>query len=331
MEILNVVRFDGLKNRDWIIFKHYSEKIILGSQLIVQEGQVAIFVKGGEVTDVFSSGTYTLSTQNLPILSSLINLPFRSKTPFSAEIYFVNKAVKMELYWGTTDPIQLIDPKFFVKLNVRAFGQMGIRIVDPVVFFKKLIGGMQTACLVQLEKIKDFFKGVIIVKVKSAIADAVITKKCSALEISIKLEELSQTVSKHVSKSMEDYGISLVNFYIQSVNFPSEDFGAINKILERVENPVFVVFSDDPDWCKSYLKQFKVNYRIVDWNKGQDSYQDMFLMSQCKHNIIANSTFSWWGAWLNQNENKVVVAPSEWTKKHSMNYTLSNWSFIKSK
>lgn len=232
MEILNVVRFDGLKNRDWIIFKHFSEKIILGSQLIVQEGQVAIFVKGGEVTDVFSSGTYTLSTQNLPILSSLINLPFGSKTPFSAEIYFVNKAVKMELYWGTTDPIQLIDPKFFVKLNVRAFGQMGIRIVDPVVFFKKLIGGMQTACLVQLDKIKDFFKGVIIVKVKSAIADAVITKKCSALEISIKLEELSQTVSKHVSKSMEDYGISLVNFYIQSVNFPSEDFGAINKILE---------------------------------------------------------------------------------------------------
>ena len=110
MEILNVVRFDGLKNRDWIIFKHFSEKIILGSQLIVQEGQVAIFVKGGEVTAVFSSGTYTLSTRNLPILSSLINLPFGSKTPFSAEIYFVNKEIE-EVYEDINEILDLIQQR----------------------------------------------------------------------------------------------------------------------------------------------------------------------------------------------------------------------------
>lgn len=113
-------------------------------------------------------------------------------------------------------------------------------------------------------------------------------------------------------------------------NICTEDYykKAIDKVLGIVNEPVFIVFSDDADWCKSYLKQFKVNYKIVDWNRGKDSFQDMFLMSQCKHNVIANSTFSWWGAWLNQNKDKVVIAPSEWTTKSSMNYTLPNWSFI---
>ena len=132
----------------------------------------------------------------------------------------------------------------------------------------------------------------------------------------------TESVSLHIRRG--DY----LNF--SKYNVCTEEYykKAINNFLDSVDNPVFIVFSDDPDWCKSYLKQFNVNYKIVDWNKGQDSFQDMFLMSQCKHNIIANSTFSWWGAWLNQNESKVVIAPSEWTKNHSMNYTLPNWSFI---
>lgn len=132
----------------------------------------------------------------------------------------------------------------------------------------------------------------------------------------------SESVSLHIRRG--DYLNNPIYNVCKEVYYKK----AINKILESVDNPVFIVFSDDPDWCKSYLKQFNVNYKIVDWNKGQDSYQDMFLMSQCKNNIIANSTFSWWGAWLNQNEGKMVIAPSEWTKKHSMSYTLPNWSYI---
>ncbi|WP_143414822.1 alpha-1,2-fucosyltransferase [Geobacillus sp. E263] len=86
---------------------------------------------------------------------------------------------------------------------------------------------------------------------------------------------------------------------------------AVRKITEFVDNPVFYIFSDDIPWVKENLKlENEVIY--VDWNKGLDSYIDMQLMSICKHNIIANSTFSWWGAWLNQNKNKIVIAPSRW-------------------
>ncbi|WP_249664258.1 SPFH domain-containing protein, partial [Lysinibacillus sp. D4B1_S16] len=84
--------------------------------LIVNGGQVAIFVKGGQMCDVFNAGTHVLSKNNIPILHNIVNLAYGGETPFSAEIYFINLTVKMDLYWGTTDPIQLIDPKYFVKL-----------------------------------------------------------------------------------------------------------------------------------------------------------------------------------------------------------------------
>ena len=111
MAVIDVVRFDGLKNRDWLIFKFPSEELVLGAQLIVQEGQAAVFVSGGRVADVFNAGTYTLSTKNLPILKGLVNLPFGHRTPFSAEVYFINTTLRMEINWGTINPIQLIDPE----------------------------------------------------------------------------------------------------------------------------------------------------------------------------------------------------------------------------
>ena len=163
MAIIDVVRFDGLKSRDWLIYKYPSEELVLGTQLIVQEGQVALFVRGGMVADVFYTGTYTLATDNLPILKSLINLPFGGKTPFSAEIYFINTTVRLDINWGTIDPIQLIDPKYYVKLRIRAFGQMGLRILDATTLFKEVIGGMQKTDIVKFDKIKEYYRGILVI------------------------------------------------------------------------------------------------------------------------------------------------------------------------
>lgn len=242
MAIIDVVRFDGLKSRDWLIFKYPSEELVLGTQLIVQEGQVALFVKGGMVADIFYPGTYTLATENLPILKSLINLPFGGKTPFSAEIYFVNTTVRLDINWGTIDPIQLIDPKYYVKLRIRAFGQMGLRILDAPTLFKEVIGGMQKADIVKFDKIKEYYRGVLVIKVKSAIADAIITNGISVLEISTKLEALSDRVKEQVAPEFEKYGFDVANFFIQSINFPDEDFEKINKILE--DKAAFEIMGD---------------------------------------------------------------------------------------
>ena len=114
-----------------------------------------------------------------------------------------------------------------------------------------------------------------------------------------------ETVSIHVRRG--DY---LKEKSLQSVCDRDYYHRAIKTISECVESPRFIVFSDDPEWCRTEFAFIKPI--IVNWNNGNESYKDMQLMSKCKHNIIANSTFSWWGAWLNSNTNKKVIIPKNW-------------------
>ena len=92
---------------------------------------------------------------------------------------------------------------------------------------------------------------------------------------------------------------------------------AISYINENVEKPHFYIFSTDTEWCKENIVPIlgAAPFTIIDWNVGLDSYKDMQLMSCCYHNIIAHSSFSWWAAWLNDNESKIVVTPKEWFKR----------------
>lgn len=86
---------------------------------------------------------------------------------------------------------------------------------------------------------------------------------------------------------------------------------AVNKIESVTLDPAYFIFSDDIDWCRQNLKLSKEPI-FIDHNRGSKSHFDMHLMSLCKHNVIANSSFSWWGAWLNTNHNKCVIAPKQW-------------------
>jgi Glycosyl transferase family 11 len=97
------------------------------------------------------------------------------------------------------------------------------------------------------------------------------------------------------------HGLCSIDYYIKAVNY----------ITERIESPYFFVFSDDIEWAK---KNIMLNFpcQFISHNIGSKSYLDMQLMSLCKHNVIANSSFSWWGAWLNSNDNKIVIAPRKW-------------------
>ena len=101
---------------------------------------------------------------------------------------------------------------------------------------------MQKNDIVKFDKIRDYYKGILVIKAKSAISDAIITNKISALEISAKLEELSEKVKGEITPEFEKYGLSVSNFYIQSINFPDEDFEKINKILE--DKAAFEIMGD---------------------------------------------------------------------------------------
>lgn len=106
---------------------------------------------------------------------------------------------------------------------------------------------------------------------------------------------------------------------------------AIEYIKSKIDNPCFFVFSNDIEWCKQNLDLENCYY--IDWNKGKESYRDMQLMSLCKHNIIPNSSFSWWGAWLNNNPDKIVITPEKWfndcVKMDYSNIVPDEWIKIK--
>lgn len=234
MAIIDRIKFDGMKNgREWLVYRYPGESFVAGTQLIVGEGQVAVFVKGGQALDYFTAGTHTLSTSNIPLLQGIINLPFGGKTPYTAEIYFINKTSKLDINWGTLDPIQLIDPKYNIKLRIRAFGQFGMKVDDYRIFLTELIGSMNPLEVVNYSKMINYFKGVLVMKTKSLISQAIIRNKVSALEISASIDEISKYCKEEISAEFYRFGLKVVNFYIHSINFPDEDFEEINKILRE--------------------------------------------------------------------------------------------------
>lgn len=116
-------------------------------------------------------------------------------------------------------------------------------------------------------------------------------------------------ISLHVRRG--DYVSDAKNSNVMNICSVDYYSKAIAHIAEQVEEPVFYVFSDDIAWAREHIPmQFPCTY--IDHNHGAESYRDMQLMSLCKHHIIANSSFSWWAAWLNPDKEKIVLAPKSW-------------------
>lgn len=131
-------------------------------------------------------------------------------------------------------------------------------------------------------------------------------------------ETISEKINKHNSIAVHyrKYGGKNNKYYFQRPDIHgvlSESYyrDAIKSMLQRVEDPHFFIFSDDPKWVNNIFS-FNIPHTIVYHNNEKTNYEDLWLMSLCKHNIIANSTFSWWGAWLNNNDKKIIIAPKKW-------------------
>lgn len=130
-------------------------------------------------------------------------------------------------------------------------------------------------------------------------------KACNSVSIHVRRRDYVTDKKTH-----NFHGVCGLNYYKKAVSL----------ITKKVMKPSFFVFSDDPDWCKANLRlQYPAVY--VTHNLGKEDHEDISLMSTCKHNIIANSSFSWWGAWLNKNLNKIVIAPKNWFKNKAIDIT----------
>ena len=163
-------------------FPRYQNEIKQGAQLIVREGQLAVFVYQGQLADTFGPGTYTLNTQNLPIMSTIQGWKYGFNSPFRSEVYFVNTRPVTDLRWGTPNPITIRDPDFGM-VQVRANGLCVVRVADPVIFLRQIIG---TDSNVDVEEVTELLRR----EISQAFSDMIMQTGLGAIDLQGRQTEL---------------------------------------------------------------------------------------------------------------------------------------------
>ncbi len=195
-------------------FPRYQNEIKMNAKLTVRESQVAIFLNEGKIADVFQPGMYTLTTQNMPILTTLKGWKYGFNSPFKADVFFVSTKQFTNLKWGTKNPITLNDERFgFVEF--RAFGNYSIRVKDGVTFFKEITG---TNPDYDTSKIDDQLRTWVVREVTDSLGESGITIE----KVAGSVNELSDGIKGKIGPKFETYGLQLSDFNVENVSMPEE-------------------------------------------------------------------------------------------------------------
>lgn len=216
MPILDVIEFLDPSGRQMVhrVPEGGSGEFRLGSQLIVRESQAAVFFRDGKALDVFGPGRHTLSTMNIPLLANLISLPFGGKSPFRAEVVFVNMADLLDMKWGTMEPVTFRDSEFGM-VRLRAFGTYAMAIQDPQLFVNKIVG---TQGLYETGQIEDYLRNIII----SRFNDIMGTTMTTLLDLPSKYNEVGAGLKASVSDDFANLGLLLKALYVTTISPPEE-------------------------------------------------------------------------------------------------------------
>ncbi|HZE38279.1 MAG TPA: SPFH domain-containing protein [Stackebrandtia sp.] len=210
-------------SRDTIVwrFPRYDNEIKMGAKLVVRESQAAVFVNEGQIADVFSPGTYTLETQNMPILSTLKGWKYGFHSPFKAEVYFVTTRQLTDMKWGTKNPIMMRDSEFG-PVRLRAFGAYAARVSDPGKLIKELAG---TDPQFRTEEVEDFLRQMIVGRLAGALARA----EVPVLDLAADQHNIGQRLVGVLSGDLADVGIAITKFIIENISLPPEVEEALDK------------------------------------------------------------------------------------------------------
>ena len=202
-------------------FERYGNEIKYGAKLVVREGQMAAFINEGQLADVFKPGTYTLTTQNLPVLATLKGWKYGFESPFKAEVYFCSTRQFTNLKWGTPGPCTMRDPEFGA-VRVTAFGLYSIKIKDPAVFIREIVG---TDGNFTTDGIQDNLRGKIGTRVKEVMPDLGIP----VIDLESKVVTVGEMLRDRLKPVIEGFGLDLTEVQVQDVGLPEEVERAIDK------------------------------------------------------------------------------------------------------
>ena len=203
-------------------FPDEDKEIKRGAQLIVRESQACQFVYLGEFGDTFGPGKHTLTTENIPILSTLKGWKYGFESPFKADVYFVNTRLFTGNKWGTSNPIMMRDADFGI-VRVRAFGTFDFRITDVKLFLKEVAGSDHHF---RLDEFADTMRS----RIVSVFTDALATAKVPVLDLATRYSELGDALLPLINPATQGkYGIEITSFLLENASVPPEVEAAIDK------------------------------------------------------------------------------------------------------
>ena len=221
-ELLDIVEWlDDTNDTLAYRFERYQNEIKYGAKLVVREGQMAAFVNEGKLADVFKPGTYDLTTQNMPILTTLRGWKYGFNSPFKAEVYFISTRKFTNLKWGTPGPAMMRD-KDFGMVRVTSFGLYSIRAKDPAIIIRDLVG---TDNRFTTDEIQENLRG----KVGSRIKEVMPELGIPVIEMEAKIIEMGARLKERLTPDFEGFGLELVEVQVQDIGLPEEVEKAIDK------------------------------------------------------------------------------------------------------
>ncbi|MCC8187184.1 MAG: SPFH domain-containing protein [Bacteroides sp.] len=214
-EWIDIIEFlDNTQNTIVYRFERYNNEIKNNAKLVVREGQIAVFLNEGQIADTFTPGTYTLNTQNLPILSTLQGWKYGFNSPFKAEVYFVSTKNFIDQKWGTKNAITLSDDRFGM-VEVRAFGMYSFKVTDAPRFIREIVGTNQSFTTTH---ISEQLKSIIVTRFSDATGEINLPIEKYAAN----LNELSDAIFTYIHDDFSAYGMEVTKFLIENISMPEE-------------------------------------------------------------------------------------------------------------
>ncbi len=209
--------------RDTLVFEFpvYAKEIKNGAQLVVLPGQAAVLVNQGKIADVYGPGQHTLTTANMPILSTLMGWKYGFESPFKAQVFFVSTTNQLDMKWGTPNPIMMRDPEFG-PVRIRAFGTYTFAVTDPAKLIYSVVGSNP---VFSVDQIAEQLRNTIVARFADFLAEA----KVPVMQVASQQDEIAARGRERVQKDFEEYGVSITKFLISNVSLPPE----VEAILDK--------------------------------------------------------------------------------------------------
>jgi membrane protease subunit (stomatin/prohibitin family) len=202
-------------------FPRYENEIKYGAKLVVRESQASAFISEGKLADIYQPGTYTLQTENMPILSTLRGWKYGFQSPFKAEVYFVSTRTFTDRKWGTKNPIMMRDADFGL-VRLRAFGTFALRVSDPAAFLRQVAG---TEARFTVEQIEEQLRDLVVAR----FADAIGSAKIAAIDLAGNYDRVGRMIAAQIQPDFTNFGLQIGNLLVENISLPPEVEAAMDK------------------------------------------------------------------------------------------------------